>query len=135
MPEQEVGKALLTAALAARENAYAPYSGFKVGAAVLDEHGRIHAGANVENAAYPVGQCAEASAIGALVSCGGTKIKAVAVVAGGPELCTPCGACRQRIREFGDENTPVFVASLDGVPHRFSLAELLPSSFGPRNLT
>ena len=123
---------LVAAALAVAGNAYAPYSGFHVGAAIRDEGGRIHAGANVENAAYPQGVCAEASAIAAMVAAGGRRITAVAVA--GPGLCTPCGGCRQKIREFAAPDTPVLVCGPEGLRRRFTLAELLPVSFGPENL-
>ena len=126
---------LMTAAIAAMGRAYAPYSNFPVGAAILDETGTIHAGANIENAAYPVGNCAEASAIAAMVMAGGKRIAMIAVAGGdGDLLCTPCGACRQRIREFGDAATPVLVGGPDGLQRRFTLGALLPESFGPENL-
>ena len=126
---------LMSEAVAAMGRAYAPYSSFPVGAAIRDETGTIHAGANVENAAYPVGNCAEASAIAAMVMAGGTRITMIAVAGGdGKLLCTPCGACRQRIREFGDSETPILVGGPDGVQSRFTLGELLPESFGPENL-
>jgi len=125
---------LLAAAAAARSRAYAPYSGFAVGAALLDDEGRIHAGCNVENAAYPQGQCAEASAIGQMVLGGGRRLRAVLVLADAPEPVTPCGGCRQRLREFGAPDTPVIVAGLQGVRQRFTLGELLPASFGPEHL-
>ncbi len=126
--------ALIAAAQAARDRAHAPYSRHPVGAAVLDEAGRIHAGCNVENAAYPLGTCAEASAISAMVGAGGRRIAAIAVA--GPEgsLCTPCGGCRQRIREFAAGDTPVLVRDPEGGVARFTLDELLPASFGPENL-
>ena len=127
---------LMTAAIAALGRAYAPYSNFPVGAAIRDESGGIHVGANVENAAYPVGNCAEASAIAAMVMTGGRRISMIAVAGGdGTLLCTPCGACRQRIREFGDAETPVLVGGPDGFKRRFTLGELLPESFGPENLS
>ena len=126
---------LMTAAIAAMGRAYVPYSNFPVGAAIRDETGSIHAGANVENAAYPVGNCAEASAIAAMAMAGGTRIAMIAVAGGdGNLLCTPCGACRQRIREFGDATTPVLVGGPDGLKRRFTLGALLPESFGPENL-
>ncbi|MEK9853820.1 MAG: cytidine deaminase [Rhodobiaceae bacterium] len=126
---------LMTAAIAAMGRAYAPYSKFPVGAAILDETGALHVGANVENAAYPVGNCAEASAIAAMVMAGGRRIAMIAVAGGdGNLLCTPCGACRQRIREFGAGETPVLIGAPDGLQRRFTLDELLPESFGPENL-
>lgn len=126
--------ALLAAARAARERAYAPYSRFAVGAALLDEQGRIHAGCNIENAAYPQGQCAEATAIGHLVLAGGTRILAAVVVGVAPDPVTPCGGCRQRLREFAADDLPVWVADLDAVRARFTLGQLLPASFGPAHL-
>ena len=126
---------LVAAAISAMGQAYAPYSNFPVGAAILDEDGVIHSGANVENAAYPVGNCAEASAIAAMVMAGQGRITAIAVAGGdGTMLCTPCGACRQRIREFAAPETPVLISGPDGLQRRFTLAELLPESFGPENL-
>jgi cytidine deaminase len=129
---------LVAAARAARERAYAPYSRFPVGAALLDEQGRIHAGCNVENAAYPQGQCAEASAIAHLVLAGGTRILAAVVVgvaggADGPPV-TPCGGCRQRLREFAADDLPIWVADLQSVRGRTTLGILLPASFGPDHL-
>jgi cytidine deaminase len=126
--------ALLAAARAVRENAHAPYSKFKVGAALLDEQGRVHAGCNVENAAYPQGLCAEAGALAHLVAAGGRCVKAVVVVGEGPRLVTPCGGCRQKLREFADADTPVVVADAQTVRGRFTLGELLPASFGPEHL-
>jgi cytidine deaminase len=127
-------KDLLDAALKARANAYAPYSRFAVGAALRAEDGRIYAGANAENAAYPEGICAEAAAIGAMVAAGARRITELVVVGGGPALCTPCGACRQRIREFAAPEALVHVAGPEGLRRSFTLAELLPHSFGPENL-
>jgi homotetrameric cytidine deaminase len=117
-------QALLRAADEAMRNAYAPYSEFKVGAAVRAPSGAIYAGANVENVAYPQGQCAEASALGALVTAGETAITAVAVVAERLEVCPPCGGCRQRLSEFGDASTPVYLG-----PTTTTLGELLPGAF------
>jgi cytidine deaminase len=125
---------LLEAARAARAYAYAPYSRFAVGAALQDEQGRIHAGCNVENAAYPQGLCAEAVALGHLVLAGGRRITAVAVVGEGLELVTPCGGCRQKLREFGGDEVPVVVGDLSTQRARFTLGELLPVSFGPGHL-
>lgn len=126
--------ALLAAARAARARAYAPYSRFLVGAALLDEAGRVHAGCNIENAAYPQGQCAEASAIAHLVLAGGRRILAAAVVGVAAAPVTPCGGCRQRLREFAADDCPVWVADLDTVRARFTLGGLLPASFGPDHL-
>ena len=132
--DDAVMQQLVVAARAARERAYAPYSKFAVGAALLDEQGRIHAGCNIENAAYPQGQCAEASAIAHLVLAGGRRIVAAAVVGVAADPVTPCGGCRQRLREFADDVCPIWVADLDGVRARHTLGELLPASFGPAHL-
>jgi cytidine deaminase len=125
---------LLQAARAAQTHAYAPYSNFKVGAAVIDEHGRVHAGCNVENAAYPEGVCAEAGAFSAMVLGGGTRVRALAVVGDGAGLVTPCGGCRQKLREFAAADTPVLVADRHQLRATFTLAQLLPDSFGPEHL-
>jgi len=125
---------LLAMARQAAGRAYAPYSGFPVGAAVRTTDGRRYAGANVENAAYPQGQCAEASAIGALVAGGGGAIAEVVVAAPSRELVTPCGGCRQRLREFAAPDAPIHLADLERVRRTTSLAELLPLSFGPEHL-
>ena len=126
--------ALLAAARAIRAHAHAPYSKFAVGAALLDEQGRIHAGCNVENAAYPQGMCAEAVAIGHLVAAGGRRIVAAAVVGEGASILTPCGGCRQKLREFAADDLPILAADLQAVRARFTLGELLPHSFGPEHL-
>lgn len=125
---------LVAAAMRVRASAYAPYSRFRVGAALRDEHGHVHAGANVENAAYPQGICAEAGAIAAMIAGGGRRIEAIAVFGAGPAPCTPCGGCRQKIREFASADTPVLVCSPDGLVMTYTLDELLPASFGPENL-
>jgi homotetrameric cytidine deaminase len=125
---------LLAMAREAAGRAYAPYSGFPVGAAVRTADGRRYAGANVENAAYPQGQCAEASAIGALVAGGGGAITEVVVAAPSRELCTPCGGCRQRLREFAAGDAPIHLADLERVRRTTTLGELLPLSFGPEHL-
>ena len=126
--------ALFEAARAVRERAHAPYSRFRVGAALRDEHGAIHAGCNVENAAYPVGTCAEAGAIAAMIAGGGRRIAEILVCGDGAGLVTPCGACRQRIREFAGPDTPIHAAGPDRIAKTFTLAELLPESFGPETL-
>ncbi|WP_221885695.1 cytidine deaminase [Variovorax sp. MHTC-1] len=126
---------LLDAARAARERAYAPYSKFAVGAALLDEQGRVHAGCNIENAAYPQGQCAEASALAHLVLAGGMRVLAAVVVGVADAPVTPCGGCRQKLREFADDDDmPVWCADLREVRGRYTLGELLPASFGPAHL-
>lgn len=131
MPRLE---ALFSAAKAVQARAYAPYSRFPVGAALRDEAGRIHAAPNVENAAYPAGTCAEAGAIAAMIAGGGRRIAELVVIGPGAELCTPCGACRQRIREFASADCPIHIAGPEGIRARFTLQELLPHSFGPENL-
>lgn len=125
---------LLRAADGAMRAAYAPYSKFKVGAALRAGSGAIYAGANVENVAFPQGQCAEASAIGALVAAGESAIAAVAVVAEKVEVCPPCGGCRQRLAEFGSAQTPVYLGRPGAAPMTTTLAELLPLSFGRSEL-
>lgn len=126
---------LFAAAADARSRAYAPYSRFTVGAAIRSPSGRIYRGANVENAAYPVGVCAEASAISAMIEGGDRVIEAILVIGGGALLVTPCGGCRQRIREFARGDTPVHVAGPEGVRASFTLEAILPHSFGPDNLS
>jgi cytidine deaminase len=125
---------LLQAARAARLKAYAPYSKFLVGAAVLDDQGNIHAGCNVENTAYPEGVCAEAGALSAMVLAGGKRAQAVLVVGTGGAWITPCGGCRQKLREFCAPDTPILTASEDALGPRHTLAQLLPDSFGPDHL-
>ena len=124
---------LVTAARAAREQAYAPYSKFAVGAAVLDEAGQVHAGCNVENAAYPQGLCAEASALAHLVLAGGRHVLAVVVAGEASQPVTPCGGCRQKLREFAGDDTPVWSADAQGWRARHTLGELLPMNFGPEH--
>ena len=126
--------ALFAAARAAQTNAYAPYSQFRVGAALRTPGGAIYSGGNVENAAYPEGVCAETSAISAMAQAGERRIAEICVIGDGEALCTPCGGCRQRIREFADAETLVHVADPAGVRRTFRLPELLPESFGPGHL-
>ena len=126
--------ALRDKALEAMQRAYAPYSSFPVGVAGLVDDGRIVTGCNVENAAYPQGWCAEASAIAAMVLAGGRRIMAVAVCAVAPQPVTPCGGCRQKLREFAADDCPVWVADLGTTRARHTLGELLPHSFGPQHL-
>jgi cytidine deaminase len=122
---------LFEAAAVVRESAYAPYSGFPVGAAVRAADGRLYLGCNVENAAYPSGSCAEQNAIGAMIAAGERRIVAIAVLAAGEKPVTPCGACRQRIREFGDGATMVHGGAISGARRAWTLDELLPDAFGP----
>ncbi len=125
---------LFAAANAAQAKAYAPYSKFRVGAALMTRDGAIFSGGNVENASYPEGWCAETSAIAAMAAAGARRIAEICVVGDGAALCTPCGGCRQRIREFADDGTIVHVAGPEGVRATFRLAALLPESFGPGHL-
>jgi cytidine deaminase len=126
--------AMFDAARAAQARAYAPYSRFLVGAAVRSASGTIYAACNVENAAYPQGACAETGAISAMVNAGERRIGEILVIGDGEDLCTPCGGCRQRIREFAAPDTPIHIAGPGGVRATFTLDQLLPHSFGPENL-
>jgi cytidine deaminase len=126
--------ALFEAAKAAQANAYAPYSRFRVGAALRTPAGAVFSGGNVENAAFPEGWCAETSAISAMAQAGERRIAEICVIGDGAALCTPCGGCRQRIREFADDSTPIHIAGPEGVRRTFTLGELLPESFGPGHL-
>ena len=122
---------LINAAREARKHAYSRYSNYSVGAAIVDDQGRLHVGCNVENAAYNLGNCAEAAAIAAMVQEGGKRIVRIAVAGGYSEIgpCTPCGGCRQRINEFADKNTVVIVIDDSKEWQEYSAAELLPESF------
>lgn len=117
-------------ALRVRENAHAPYSNFKVGAALRTPSGAVYVGCNVENAAYPEGTCAEAGAIAAMVANGETEIAEAYVVAGSPTPVAPCGGCRQKLSEFGVGSTPVIMATLEGAEEHTTVADLLPGAFG-----
>jgi xanthosine phosphorylase len=123
-------KDLFEAALAAYENAHAPYSGFKVGAAVRGADGGVFAGCNVENASYPEGNCAEASALAAMVAAGETRLAEALVLAAGERLCTPCGGCRQRLAEFAGPELPIHLCDPAGLRQTVTLGDLLPLSFG-----
>lgn len=126
---------MLTQAREVRARAYAPYSGFAVGCCLKSESGRLHVGANVENAAYPLGQCAEASAIGQMIAAGDRRIVELVLVADGSELCTPCGGCRQRLAEFAGPDLPVHLCDASGYQRTVTLGELLPLAFGPAHLS
>lgn len=125
---------LFAAATQAQARAYAPYSRFKVGAAVRGGAGGLFGGCNVENAAFPAGTCAEEAAIAAMIASGERRIAEILVLGEGDALVTPCGACRQRIREFAGPETAIHVAGPDGVRRTFTLEDLLPFSFGPDTL-
>lgn len=125
---------LRKAAVKVRENAHAPYSKFKVGAAIRAGSGGIYVGCNVENIAYPEGTCAEAGAIAAMVAAGETELTAVYVVAGSDLPVTPCGGCRQKLAEFGAGDMRVTMATTGGVEQQTTLAELLPGAFGAAHM-
>jgi cytidine deaminase len=120
---------LIDAARAVRDNAHAPYSQFKVGAAIRTASGRVYAGCNVENAAYPEGTCAEAGAVAAMVAAGEREIAEVAVIADAPEPVPPCGGCRQRLAEFAGPEVPVIMATVHGRTRTATVGELLPGAF------
>jgi cytidine deaminase len=129
---------MISLARQAMQRAYAPYSGFHVGVCLRAESEKLYAAANVENAAYPQGQCAEASAIGMMIAGGDRRIIEVVVMGGDVGdgmLCTPCGGCRQRLREFCAPDVPVHICGPEGVRRTVTLDYLLPLSFGPENLS
>jgi homotetrameric cytidine deaminase len=126
---EESADELLRAAEAVMKTAHVRYSHFPVGAALRAPDGSIHVGSNVENASYPQGQCAETSAIGALIAAGHTRIAEVAVVAERMDICPPCGGCRQRLAEFASPDTPVHLGRPDGPRHTTTVGELLPLAF------
>ena len=125
---------LYNLALEVLANAYAPYSNFKVGVAIKSSNSKFYVGCNVENAAYPQSQCAEATAIGNMISNGNKKILEVVVIGSGELLCSPCGGCRQRLREFATLDTKIHMCNENGHMKTSTLEELLPDSFGPENL-
>ena len=125
---------LFAAAVAAQVNAHVPYSKFRVGAALRTMSGEVFVGANVENAAYPEGMCAEAAAIAAMATAGERLIDVIVTVCDGEALGTCCGGCRQKIREFATASTVIHNAGPDGVRATFTMEELLPLSFGPEHL-
>ncbi len=120
---------LSQAARAVRENAYAPYSNFQVGAAIRAADGTIYAGCNVENVAYPEGTCAEAGAIAAMAAAGAREIIEVYVIAGSPNPVPPCGGCRQKLAEFAKGDVKVTMATMDGAETVTTVADLLPGAF------
>ena len=125
---------MLQAARAILPRAYVRYSGFHVGAALLNEDGAIRSAVNVENASYPLSVCAERNAAAVMVASGHTKILAVAVATNAKTPTPPCGGCRQVLWEFGDADTPVVTEGANGVRARWRLGELLPHAFGPDDL-
>ncbi|QJR82494.1 cytidine deaminase [Alteromonas pelagimontana] len=127
--DTEIEQLLTERAHVAQKNAHAPYSGFQVGAAILTHDNQIYSGCNVENAAYPQGQCAEASAIGAMVSHGSKNIKAVLIASPNNDYCFPCGGCRQKIAEFADDEIPVILVTQGAQSKTVTVGELLPYAF------
>lgn len=125
---------LFKAAMIVRDNAYAPYSNFLVGAAIRSTSGKIYTGCNVENVAYPEGTCAEAGAIAAMVAAGEDVISEILVVAGGPSKVSPCGGCRQKIAEFADSSVTVIMADLAGDFEKTTVGDLLPAGFDKSHL-
>ena len=124
----------ISATKEAMSKAYVPYSNYQVGALIVTKNGNTYSGCNVENASYPLGNCAEAAAIASMVLAGEKHIRMIYVMTKNDEGGIPCGGCRQRIREFSDENTQIIMCSPDGVQQRINLSELLPNSFGPEHL-
>ena len=120
---------LIAAANSVRTKAYAPYSGFQVGAAIRSTSGAVHLGCNVENVAYPEGTCAEAGAIAAMIAAGDTEIAEVAVIANGSEPVPPCGGCRQKLAELAAGEVRVTMATVDGQTLKSTVADLLPGRF------
>lgn len=131
---EDITHSLHQKALAVRLNAYAPYSKYKVGAAIYTENKKIYTGCNVENISFPCGTCAEAGAIAAMVAAGDSKIKALLVVSSGKDLVYPCGACLQRIAEFGDDDTVIYLANTKKICEKHTLKELLPYNFKEENI-
>ena len=125
---------LADAARAVRENAYVPYSRFKVGAALRSASGAVYVGCNVENVAYPEGTCAEAGAIAAMVAAGETELAEAYVIADSPLPVAPCGGCRQKLAEFARGEVRVVLATLDGLEQEMTVAGLLPGAFGPEHM-
>ncbi len=126
---------LFEKALRVRENAHAPYSNFKVGAALRTKNGKVFVGCNVENAAYPQGTCAEAGAIAAMVAAGEHRIAEIWIVADSSETVAPCGGCRQKLAEFSSPDMIIVLAGLEGERKRRTLFELLPDSFSDEHLS
>lgn len=125
---------LFDLAIDAMQASYSPYSQFPVGAAIRTNKGTLFSGCNVENAAFPEGTCAEAGAISAMVRAGETQIQEIYVVGNGDKLVSPCGGCRQKIREFGTADTRVYICGPEGIRESVTLNDLLPLSFGPEHL-
>lgn len=116
-------------AFSAQSKSYSPYSKFKVGAALITDGEQLFSGCNVENASYPLGQCAESSAISAMINGGGSRIKEILIASPNDDFCAPCGGCRQKIREFADGNTLVHLVTKHGKVKTVTISELLPLAF------
>lgn len=129
MNHSPIDAKLFELARASRANAYAPYSQFAVGAAIESESGKFYTGCNVENVSYPIGTCAEAGAIAAMIAAGDRQIHRILIVADSQELITPCGACLQRIKEFASTNTEILLANLNGIHKKLSISQMLPFGF------
>ncbi|MEM6303985.1 MAG: cytidine deaminase [Pseudomonadota bacterium] len=130
----EMGNSLRQAARDVRENAYTPYSNFKVGAAIRGASGTVYLGCNVENAAYPEGTCAEAGAIAAMIAAGETELTEAYVIAGSDRPVPPCGGCRQKLAEFGAADTPVTLATMGGTEQATTIGDLLPGAFAATDM-
>ncbi|MBU2878279.1 MULTISPECIES: cytidine deaminase [Alteromonadaceae] len=122
-------KKLIQAAKQAQQNSYSPYSNFKVGSAILADNGKVYAGCNIENAAYPLGQCAEAGAIAAMILDGGKKIVKILVASPNEKICPPCGGCRQKIKEFADQDTEILMYDTSDNVKTVDISTLLPFAF------
>lgn len=135
MTDEATELVYVSAVKQAMAKAYAPYSKYPVGALIVAENGHTFAGCNVENASYPEGHCAETAAIAAMVLAGHQRIQKIYIMSQDQQGATPCGGCRQRIREFAGSSTPVILCSPAGVQQRLSVSELLPHAFGPEFLS
>ena len=127
--DKNLSKKLQDKALSTQKNAHVPYSDFKVGAAVLSDSNTMYSGCNVENAAYPLGQCAEATAIGNMVAAGDKRLAAVTIASPDDNFCYPCGGCRQKIAEFADDEVVVTLVNQRGETKQHTIGELLPYAF------
>lgn len=130
----DIKNTLYTAAQKSQKQAYAPYSNFKVGAAIYADNAQIYTGCNVENISFPCGTCAEQGAISAMIAQGGKQIMEILIIADGKDLITPCGACLQRIAEFSTSQTLIHLASPQGIQKTLKLSDLLPYKFSAEEL-
>ena len=130
MPSEE----MIALARQVMGRAYAPYSNFPVGAVLRGRNGKLYAGCNVENAAYPQGTCAEVAAIAVMVADGEQHIVEAVVMGKGASVIAPCGGCRQHLREFAADDTPIHLCGPEGVRRTVTMGELLPLAFGAENL-